>query len=149
MIALMIRLGFTGTGSPITDHQRLALRQLFVWVDSLANRVELHHGDCINADAEAHKVAAQLDWRIVIHPPTNPRRRAWCESRHILPTGEYLARNKDIVRAGEHFLVAVPRDFAEERRSGTWHAVRYARSLRRPIYYVWPNGRIEFKIRPD
>lgn len=87
----------------------------------------LHHGDCIGADAQAHDAARALGYHIVLHPPTNPSRRAYCSADEEAPPLEYLARNKRIVESSE-LLIAGPSG-PERVRSGTWSTVRYARSL--------------------
>lgn len=143
---MLLRLSFTGTSRPVSSHQLQSLRQLFRHFNTLSPRVELHHGDCINADAEAHAIAEQLQWRIVIHPPSNPKKRAYCQSPYIRPPGEYMARNRDIVNEGSTALVACPLGLQEELRSGTWAAVRYGRKCRRPIYFVWPTGKVTIEL---
>lgn len=127
-----MRLGFTGTSYGTTPAQRAALAVVFTNL----RPDELHLGDCVGADAEAWALAT---CRRVGHPPSNPRARAYCaydEERAPLP---YLKRNRVIVDATE-CLVATPRTFKEELRSGTWATVRYARGLGRPVCIVWPDG---------
>jgi hypothetical protein len=58
------------------------------------------------------------------------------------PEREYIARNHDIVDASA-VLVATPRDWYEEQRSGTWATIRYARAQRKAVIIVWPDGRAE------
>jgi hypothetical protein len=53
----------------------------------------------------------------------------------------YLSRNKDIVLETE-LLIATPGEEEEQIRSGTWSTVRYARSLKRMINIVLPDGRV-------
>lgn len=56
--------------------QRAALVQLLVGLQP----TELHHGDCVGADADAHRLAREhlTTTRIVVHPPDNPVKRASC-----------------------------------------------------------------------
>jgi hypothetical protein len=89
----------------------------------------LHHGDCKGADAEAHAIAADLGWDIIIHPPTKRIMRAYCgDGAIILPPMDYLARDEEIVRVS-NFIFAAPKSDTEERRSGTWYTVRHARKI--------------------
>lgn len=133
-----MKLGFTGTQEGATENQILLLIKFFNYniVD------EFHHGDCIGADAQAHAIALQEGCRIVIHPPKNHSKRAWCNRGNIsgctvLPEEEYLTRNRLIV-ASTDVLIAMPRTMTEEQRSGTWSTVRYARKMRKTVHILNP-----------
>lgn len=108
---------------------------------------EVHHGDCIGSDAQFHSIICdKTDSSIIIHPPSDRRYRAFCvadETRgdKILPEKPYLERNRDIVRSIE-VILAAPRGFVEERRSGTWSTVRYTREVGREIFIIFPDGSI-------
>jgi hypothetical protein len=86
---------------------------------------ELHHGDCVGWDKQAHDAAKAMGIRTVAHPPSNPSMRAYCEADDVRAPLPYLDRNKAIVAACDR-LVAAP-DRPEETRSGTWSTVRHAR----------------------
>lgn len=136
-IAKAIIVGFTGTSKrPLTPRQLKALRRLLWNVD------ELHLGDCINADAEAHAEAILLGVKTVGHPPIDGRRRAYCTYDEEREPKPFLERNRDIVRDGVDGLIACPGGFVEEWRSGTWATVRCARKLGRRIWIVRPDGRV-------
>jgi hypothetical protein len=110
------------------------------WI--LRSRADIfHHGDCIGADAQAHEIAEELGLLVVIHPPLDSSKRAWCESEYIREPKAYLERNEDIVLATELLIVA-PRGFSEMRRSGTWATARAAQKIGRPTIVVWPNGSV-------
>lgn len=127
-------VGFTGTQFGLTVPQSLVLADLLtVWE-------ELHHGDCLGADAEAAELAKAGGLWVVAHPPTNPAKRAFAhydEQRGALP---YLVRNQAIVDE-TRMLIACPTGVTEARRSGTWATVRYARSRGRTVIVIWPEGR--------
>jgi hypothetical protein len=89
--------------------------------------VEFHHGDCVGADAEAHDIAIDMGLYVVIHPPTDPKHRAWCEPNEMRDEFPYLERNHNIVDEAVN-LFAAPGTNWEVRRSGTWATVRYMRS---------------------
>src|SRR5215467_7629172 len=115
------RVGFTGTRAGLTQAQANALA---AFLKLLPEKCELHHGDCIGADAIAHQLATDLGWRTVAHPAlTGIEFRANLianERRHPCPP---LVRNEDIVFDTDQ-LIACPRAMHEEIRSGTWQTVR-------------------------
>lgn len=133
------RIGFTGTQKGMTPEQIYTVDNI-LFDDLIAEWA--HHGDCIGADADFHKLATLSGLKTHGHPPKNPSKRAWCKFDGIEEEKEYLDRNRDIVNA-THFLIACPQSFEEELRSGTWSTIRYARSVKRPGKIVWPDGRIE------
>lgn len=65
-------IGFTGTRRELTPEQRHQ-----VWLILLAARGagarDFHHGDCVGADAAAHKLAVDLGYAITVHPPSGSR----------------------------------------------------------------------------
>jgi len=132
-----MRVGFTGTQDGMTDAQKETVRNIV-----LAYVSEFDHGDCVGADADAHDIVADefgLDpW---IHPPSNSYKRAWKKSSRVLAPKPYLERNHDIVDATEA-LIATPKEFEEQLRSGTWATVRYARKKKRRIWLVLPDGTV-------
>ena len=100
----------------------------------------LHHGDCLGADALAHQVAVDLDWDIIIHPPTKDAQRAFCsrdgEWVAVLLAKPYMVRNRMIVNDSSE-LLAMPSDpTTPVLRSGTWATIRYARKCNREITFV-------------
>lgn len=133
-----IRIGFTGTEVGMTHKQQEVVKWLLQ-----RGPAELHHGDCIGADSQAHELCLLEGVRIVIHPPEDPKKRAFCigwdEIREEKP---YLDRNHDIVNECE-LLIATPQTPHEILRSGTWATVRYARNKPKiDIAIVNPDGTI-------
>lgn len=125
-----MNIGFTGTRQGMTEKQRL---QVQAW---LTDGSEFHHGDCVGADEEADAIAHSLHLNVVIHPPANPRLRAYC-SGTVLPAKGYIARNHDIVDSTD-VLVATPKEADEVLRSGTWATVRYARKVGKTVWIALP-----------
>lgn len=134
----MIKLGFTGTRKGMTERQRQCLAYLLRDLRIL----ELHHGDCVGADAQADEAARHVALMRVVHPPTDQKARAFCNvaddnrctTRERRP---YLERNRDIVDETD-VLIAAPKGMREEPRSGTWATVRYARKLGKRIVILYP-----------
>jgi hypothetical protein len=134
------RIGFTGTQRGMTDAQKKAVREI---IFTLGTIEQAHHGDCIGADADFHEISIDLDIPVVLHPPVNESKRAFCQGATLTnPAKEYLDRNNDIVDSSS-ILIATPSGQTEKRRSGTWATVRYARKRRRVIYLVFPEGSVQ------
>lgn len=136
-----MKIGFTGTREGITNAQSDALiALLFLLGPNL-----VAHGDCIGSDAEFHAICRRhmLPAAIEIFPPLDNRFRSGCfnPGNVLHPAGEYLDRNRAIVDFGQDGLIACPSG-PEERRSGTWSTVRYARKQGKRIFIVWPDGTI-------
>jgi hypothetical protein len=55
----------------------------------------------------------------------------------ILRPKAYLERDMDIVD-GSSCLIATPKTVMEERRSGTWATIRYARRSGKPVTLLHP-----------
>lgn len=136
-----MKIGFTGTRRGLAELQahtlRRTLRDARMW-----NATDFHHGDCVGADFEATEIAAGLGYYIVSHPPLKGGSRAWGFAHLELPAKDYLDRDRDIVDATD-VLVACPRTAHEERRSGTWYTIRYARQLGRAVMIIRPDGAVD------
>ena len=152
-----MKVGFTGTQFGMTREQMRTLDKLFFETFRDHHEVEFHHGDCIGADAQAHEIFCRVanvieaPASIIIHPPTDPKKRAWCDSApwriplHIRARMPYLDRNKAIVD-GADFLIACPQTFEEKVRSGTWSTVRYARRTKVQILIIQPTGVVKNEV---
>lgn len=129
--------GFTGTSRGMTIDQKLLFRHAIIEF----NPKEFHHGDCVGADEEAHKIvrSALPKCVIVIHPPRNKKMRAFCVGDRMMPEGEYLNRNRNIVRPCTKLFV-VPFEAEEQLRSGTWSTMRFAYKLQKEIHLILPKG---------
>lgn len=135
------KYGFTGTRRGMTEPQR---RQFQIYMEVIhTDVVEFHHGVCIGADAEAYEIVCGLPKqpRVVWHPPLDVSKMTAVlprEGDEVREPFDYLVRNKHIVNETD-VLIACPRG-REEKRSGTWSTVRYARSLARPLVIIYPDG---------
>lgn len=130
----MKKMGFTGTRKGMTLEQWSMVDKLSQLYD------EVHHGDCLGADYQMHLIAQGNEQRIIGHPPSDPKHRAWAtgftEMREEKP---YLDRNKDIVDETDT-LIVVPAEFEEQLRSGTWSTWRYAVKQGKDYVIVFPDG---------
>jgi hypothetical protein len=123
-------------------------RQVFAeWLQTVKID-EFHHGLCVGADCEAHKLVREFfpACRIVGHPGTSPngyptvssvtRDALFHDCQLLAHNFPYLVRDRHIVQAGE-FLIATPAG-QEIRRSGTWTTVRYAIKSGTPVKVILP-----------
>lgn len=137
-----VRIGFTGTRTGMSLDQYETVRSLLMLAASDAD-VEVHHGDCVGADDDVHRLCLDLGVAVVLHPPRNDRFRAYCLGAvREEPQKPYRARNHAIVDATD-FLIATPRESRVPRPArgqGTWSTVRYAEGHGRVVYVVWPSG---------
>ena len=128
----LVSIGFTGTEQGMTELQKVSLSNYLK-----EYKGDFHHGDCIGADEEAHQIAMELGYKIVIHPPINSKKRAFCREGNILPKKEYLIRNRDIVYSSD-ILIATPKERNEIMRSGVWSTIRFARMIGNKVKIIYP-----------
>jgi hypothetical protein len=138
----MKKYGFTGTRTGLNENQIDQIQKLLQSDLDAGLQIEVHHGDCVGADADFHAICQKLskDIKIVIHPGCSKQNssnhdsklRAYCKSDDIQPAKDYLDRNRDIVNETS-ILIACPFSNVEQQRSGTWYTIRYARKVAKPI----------------
>lgn len=134
-----MKVGFTGTRQGMTEAQRICFGAALVLLTE--ERDEFHHGDCIGADAEAHRLATEFGYKAIIHPPIIGSKRAFCNAPVVLQAKPYLERNHDIVDAVD-FMFATPGEINEQLRSGTWATIRYARKKQKKLMIIGPDGNV-------
>ena len=130
-----MKLGFTGT------EKGMSLEQLwkFYYAVEYLMPDEMHHGDCIGADSDAAHICFLLKVKTISHPPIDDKARAFTLSNIVLPPKGYLIRNREIVDSCD-MLIATPKEMREQKRSGTWATIRYAKQINRIILIIFPNG---------
>ncbi len=132
-------LGVTATRQTITKKQE----QLFEEKVIELNITSFRHGDCLGGDKQAHEIVRRLgNIYIIVHPPLNSFKRAYCKGDVILKPKKYLERNKDIINLSD-YMIAMPNSTKQKVRSGTWYTVRYARKVRKALLIIFPNGLCE------
>jgi hypothetical protein len=137
----MRHIGVTGTQRGMTRLQRVTANHLLY---RAARPLAVHIGDCIGVDTEMFVIAKTYGMRTVGHQPIDPKKRAFLIYDEERPEKPYLERNHEIVNEAEQ-LIAVPKEYAEELRSGTWATVRYALKRLKQVLIVWPDGRVEIR----
>ncbi len=131
-------VGYTGTRHGMTERQKALIGE-FLRIrrrDALVSW--FHHGDCVGGDAEAHQLAWESGYKIIIHPPTNEIHRAFCNYDTMMPPYGYSGRNQRIA-------ISVSKLFATPgmKSVGTWNCVEHATNMKVPVTIVYPNGEIE------
>jgi hypothetical protein len=134
-----MKVGFTGNRDGMTEEQVITVKHLLS-----IRPVELHHGDCVGCDADAHAIAIDLGIPVVGHPPDLPGLRMFLHYAEEREEKPYLERNHDIVNETD-ILIACPKQAEEVMRSGTWATVRYARKVGKAILIVYPSGKMFFE----
>lgn len=140
VVGINMKIGFTGTKRGMSCDQYGKFKSIL----KEHPYGELHHGDCIGSDYEAHILALFLKMAVIVHPPINPKSRAFCGDSNapgakvsILNPKEYLERNHDIVDTCD-ILIATPAQSKEVLRSGTWATIRYARKNNKQVIIIEP-----------
>ncbi len=131
----MFKIGFSGTQLGMTKEQKLQLDHLLIQFKS----IEVHHGDCVGADAEFHDICRGFDFKIIGHPPLNSIKRAFKECDELRIGRTYLDRNRDIVDE-VNYMVFAPAEFSEVLRSGTWATIRYTNRIEKDYQIIYPDG---------
>lgn len=123
----------------MTESQSDMLMLVLYELNKVDPITEVHHGDCVGADDLFHSICYLMDYPIVIHPPINTSKRAYCTgAKLVMPEQDYLVRNRNIVDASDA-VIAVPPTAHELRRSGTWSTYRYAVKQGKEVYLITPD----------
>lgn len=138
-----MNVGFTGTQKGMTVKQAAGVTALLkLFRAATTDTPQFHFGWCIGADDEAAMIAGNLGYTLIAHPGNDRSKRGGIAPSVALGECPNLTRNGNIVHM-TNVLIAAPLLNQEEQRSGTWSTVRRARKALRPIFTVWPSGRIE------
>lgn len=134
-----MKIGFTGTRTGMTQPQRV------IFIELTKNCTEFHHGCCVGADETAGMLILTcllVPARVILHPPIITHHMGKdCYGDEVRPAKSFHVRDRDIVDETE-MLIATPKGFVEELRSGTWTTIRYARKVKKPIFIIQPDGNI-------
>lgn len=152
-----MHIGFTGTQRGMTVPQWHLLYRMMTkltYGDTLytsnvvRKSIHGHQGDCIGADYQFDSLCIALQWARCIHPPDNMSKRARTDLiteylDHIDEELPYLTRNHNIVDSSD-LMFACPGEHIQQLRSGTWSTIRYAQSISKPLYVIYPNATWRF-----
>jgi len=147
-----MNIGFTGNRLGMSRRQMRVFKTIMM--DLIMNTRTFHHGGCIGSDKQAHDIIFGIrndksinltyplseNVKIIVHPSNNPVSRADCTldaNDERLDEKPPLERDMDIAKSCD-ILFTTPRILREERRSGTWATIRYARKLGKMIVVLDP-----------
>lgn len=101
--------------------------------------IYVHHGDCVGADYDFHKICSdkliEKNIKIIIHPPINNKLRAYCNGNNVYINDpkDYLDRNRDIVDSCKILIGCPMNKNYEDKRSGTWYTINYAKKCNKEL----------------
>jgi hypothetical protein len=130
----------------MTQEQKLTFARVLIEQYCLEKILQFHHGDCVGADADAHRIVRVLmpSVKIHIHPPDITTHQAEMKGDIYHLPKEYLTRNRNIVHVA-HILIATPFELKPKLRSGTWSTIRYAvKSNTTPCRVILPKGDVRW-----
>ena len=125
----MIKIGFTGTRSGMTDEQKEKCRQELVDVEYVI------HGGCIGADEDFHKIAKELGLYIKVYPGHSAKdgdtsfHFDYSDADEIFPSKPYFERNRSIVNDTD-LLLGAP--YNQVQTGGTWYTINFAKKNSKP-----------------
>lgn len=131
-------VGFTGTRYGMPTFQLANVHRLLKDAKEKHGSLLVRHGDCIGADAQFHEIARKLGLYIIVHPPKDPKLRAYCKGDEILEPEPYLERDVKIVQYSD-YLIGAPRSRSDT-RGGTWYTIFTAARMKRFGHVVMPDG---------
>ncbi len=126
----------TGTREGATEYQLKELRSVLQELKG----TEFHHGDCAGVDEQAAKIAKELGYKIVCHPPVSDYLRAYFPADEMREPAGYLKRDRAIVDSVDVMLV-VPLQMEWQPKGGTWYTHDYAKKKNKPYNVIWPGER--------
>ena len=136
-----MKIGVTGTRSGATLYQIESvykfLNKCVEFCQSRDEIIELHHGDCVGADADVTSIASSLGIRLISHPPIKEDLRAFVNSQETRDPFSYFERNRHIVDEIE-ILFVVPYQMSRQTSGGTWYTYDYACKKNKHVKIFWP-----------
>ena len=142
--AEITHVGFSGSREGMTEVQKALVYEYLLEISMFPGLKWFHHGDCIGSDREAHYISKKLVYAVHLHPPLDPRMRAFLQDDcdKVDEPWSYHGRNQRIVKATQ-LLLATPFSSNPTASGGTWYTIRHALTNNRPTVIFYRDGRIE------
>lgn len=144
----MVNIMITGTRHGMTIDQWAAFGDVVGQHLDFNQEHEFHDGDCQGADSQALSTIASLKkMGAPITTHSHPSRgqntenwRAYSDHDVTHESLPPLVRNRVMVDVAD-LCIAAPREYDEVvKGSGTWATIRYARSKKKHLIIIWPDG---------
>jgi hypothetical protein len=135
-------VGFSGSREGMSPAQEDKVREYLLLICMNPGTIWLHHGDCIGADAQAHEIAKEYSYKIHLHPPLDPKYRAFLDKDCdiVEECWSYHGRNQRILKKSQ-ILIATPKH-REDRGGGTWYTINKAMIWKVPYIILFADGTI-------
>jgi hypothetical protein len=133
-------VGFTGTRKGMTSAQQDFMRQRMMVGAESGKIVGCVHGSCKGSDVDFHWIALAARLRIEAWPSTLTDTVGYCPRADVTHEPMDPIERDYIIVDQSNILMATPRGYKEELRSGTWLTIRYAMKQGKPVWVVWPDG---------
>lgn len=134
----VVKIGVTGTRSGMNTKQRREVTEFLRATAPDKERI-LHEGDCVGVDDEVAEIAAELGYRIVVHPPVSAENRAFRTGNENREPKTHFARNRSIVDESD-VVVVVPFQNEHQDRGGTWYTHDYAVKKKKRVIVFYPDA---------
>lgn len=145
-----MKIGITGTREGMSLFQLDALTKMLDIINYNCRvndiKPEFHHGDCKGVDEQGAKIAKELGYTIVSHPPESDYLRAYFESHESKAPAGYLQRDRNIVDECD-LLIVVPLQMTWQPKGGTWYTHDYAKKINKPFNVIYPGVENEINAR--
>lgn len=136
-------IGITGTRSEITFKQECYAYNFLRDMARLCPERFLQHGNCVGADTRIAKIAHELKYSVICHPPEKTDLVGdFKDNFEVLSPKSYFARNRDIVDAC-HVLLVLPFQNERQDHGGTWYTFDYTIKKKQRILLFLPNGNVQ------
>ena len=133
-------VGFSGTRKGMTSAQQDFMRHRMMVGAEQAKIIGCVHGGCIGSDVDFHFIALAARLRIECYPSNVADTQGYCPRADVTYEASDPVERDHIIVDQSNILMATPRGYKEELRSGTWLTIRYAMKQGKPVWVVWPDG---------
>lgn len=131
-----MKVAITGTREGMTPRQKKALIKILKYLPI----EEFYHGGCKGVDVQARDILLKnrKEVKLICIPGDADQETSNKQyDQQVDSVTPYLQRNKIMVQAAD-MLIAIPSSLEEQQRSGTWHTIRFARSIKCPSIILDP-----------
>lgn len=103
------------------------------------------HGFCIGADTIASQKARDAGLHIIGRPGPYGELTGAAEYDEVMPPEPHLKRNQKIVDQSD-VMLAIPAAGTDRMKGGTWYTIEFARKRNKPLYIIFPDGRVRAEL---